>query len=250
MSKPSKGFFVQCPSGLTNPVDKLCPLLKEHGIITVVDSVSGMAGEYLEVDNWKVDIALGGSQKCLSAPPGLCFMSISEAAWSKILNRKVPVAGFYVNLGVWKNWYQEKYFPYTQPVNDLYALDAALDIAIAEGEALFIKHSEIAEAVRRSLVLSGLELYPVNGFSNTVTAVMVPEPASYQQIFDKMLQEHNILIAGSYDILKDKVFRIAHMGESCSYDKIFITLKALDSTLRSLGVKLKVRLHEEFAKLI
>ncbi|MGE5626623.1 MAG: pyridoxal-phosphate-dependent aminotransferase family protein [Solirubrobacterales bacterium] len=244
--------MVHCetPSGLTNPVDKLCPLLKAHGIITVVDSVSGIAGENLDVDQWKIDIALGGSQKCLSAPPGLCFMSISDDAWNKILNRKTPIAGYYVNLGLWKNWYIEKYFPYTQPVNDLYALDASLDIALREGESLFEKHSKIGDLVRRTLVSAGLQLYPLNGFSNTVTAILVPEGIKYEDIFNIMLEEHNVLIAGSYGILKDKVFRIGHMGETCSIDKLFITLKSLDNTLSSLGVELKVKLHEEFSRLV
>lgn len=244
--------MVHCetPSGITNPVDKLCPLLKEHGIITVVDSVSGIAGEKLDVDKWKVDIALGGSQKCLSAPPGLCFMSISDDAWNKILNRKTPIAGYYVNLAIWKNWYREKYFPYTQPVNDLYALDASLDIALAEGDWLIEKHSKFAEAVRNTVISAGMELYPLNGFSNTVTAILVPEGIKYEDIFNTLLQKHNVLIAGSYGILKDKVFRIGHMGENCSIDKLFVTFKALDSTLSSLGVKLKVKLHEEFSRWI
>lgn len=254
--KENDGFkvatLVHCetPSGLTNPIDKLCAVLKENEIITIVDSVSGIGGEKIEVDNWKIDIALGGSQKCLSSAPGLSFMSISEEAWEKILNRKHPIAGFYVNLSIWKNWYNEKAFPYTQPVSDLYAFDAALDRALAEGERLQERHRKIGEAVRKSLVSSGLELYPLSSYSNTVTSVIVPVKTNLKDIFDTMLNEHNILIAGAFDVLKDKVFRIGHMGENCSEDKIFITLKALDCTLRSLGVNLNTRIHEEFTKLV
>lgn len=244
--------LVHCetPSGLTNPIDKICEVLHEQGIITVVDSVSGIGGEKVEVDNWNIDIVLGGSQKCLSAPPGLCFMSISEEGWKKILNRKHPIAGFYVNLSIWKNWYSEKFFPYTQPVSDIYALDAALDIALAQGDALLDKHRKIAEAVRSSLVTAGLKLYPLGSYSNTVTTVIVPEETTFNDIFNQMLNEHNVLIAGAFDVLKDKVFRIGHMGENCSIDKVFVTLRALNYTLSSLGVHLKVKIHEEFSKLV
>jgi aspartate aminotransferase-like enzyme len=252
----NKGFkiatIVHCetPSGLTNPVDKLCPALKEHGIITVVDTVSGVGGEELEVDGWGIDIAIGGSQKCLSAPPGLCFMSISEAAWSKILNREKPIAGFYANLAVWKNWYSERFFPYTQPVSDLYALDAALDIALSQGPRLQERHRALADAVRKSIVSAGLELYPRENFSNTVTSVLVPEGITFSDIFDAMLNEHGIIIAGAFDFLKGKVFRLGHMGENCSEDKLFMTLRALDKTLEALGFQIKARMHEEFSKLI
>ena len=244
--------LVHCetPSGLTNPIDRICAVLHEQGIVTVVDSVSGIGGEKVEVDNWGIDIALGGSQKCLSAPPGLCFMSISEAAWEKILNRKHPIAGFYVNLGIWKNWYSEKFFPYTQPVSDLYALDAALDIALAQGEVLLNKHSKIAGAVRKSLISAGLTLYPLEGFSNTVTAVNVPEKTTFNDIFNIMLSEHDVLIAGSYDVFQGKIFRIGHMGENCSTEKVFVTLQALNNTLLSLGIDLKAKIHVEFSKLV
>jgi aspartate aminotransferase-like enzyme len=85
----------ETPSGITNPVDIVCPMLKEHNIITVVDTVSAAGGEKLETDLWKIDIALCASQKCVSAPPGLTFFSVSEPAWNAIQNRKTPVAGFY-----------------------------------------------------------------------------------------------------------------------------------------------------------
>lgn len=244
--------LVHCetPSGLTNPVDKLCNVLKEYGIITIVDSVSGIGGEKIEVDEWKIDVVLGGSQKCLSAPPGLSFISISEEAWQKILNRKYPIVGFYVNLSIWKDWYSEKAFPYTQPISDIYALDAALDKVLIEGEDLLKRHSKIAEVVRKSLISAGLELYPLEGYSNTVTSVVIPKETNFKDIFNTMLNEHNILIAGAFDVLQDKVFRIGHMGENCTIDKVFVTLKALNYTLWSLGVELKVKIHEEFSKLV
>lgn len=238
--------LVHCetPSGITNPVDLICPLLKEYGIITVVDSVSAVGGEILNVDEWKMDIVLGGSQKCLSAPPGLTFLSISEDAWNKILNRKESIKSYYANLAIWKNWYEEKWFPYTQPISDIYGLRAALDRILEDDYEK--RHEKYASVVRKSFMDSGLELYALDGFSNTVTTVVIPSKITFKQIYDKMIKEHNIIIAGAFDFLKDKVIRIGHMGENCYEDKLYITLKALNKVLRDLDVDIKEDLHKVF----
>ncbi|MCT4565568.1 MAG: alanine--glyoxylate aminotransferase family protein [Maledivibacter sp.] len=239
--------LVHCetPSGITNPIHLICPLLKKYGIISVVDSVSAMGGEKLLTDDWGIDIVLGGSQKCLSSTPGLTIMSISQGAWNKILNRKTPITGFYCNLANWRNWYEEKWFPYTQPISDIYGLRAAVEMILNEKTSLN-RHEKIAKAVRKALTEGGLELYPLDGFSNTVTTVNIPEGISYQQIFEGMVNEHNIMIAGAFGFLKDKVIRIGHMGQNCYEEKLYLTLKALDQVLRQVGIKLKGELHKLF----
>lgn len=241
--------LVHCetPSGITNPVKDLCPLLNSYGILTVIDSVSAVGGEHLETDNWKMDMVLCGSQKCLSAPPGLTFFSISASAWEKLLNRKTPVQGFYTNIANWKNWQEEKWFPYTQPISDIYALDKAVDRLLAD-MSVIARHRDIADAVRESLQAAGLELYPLDGFSNTVTTVLVPQGISFDRIFTDMLEKHNIMIAGAFDFLKDKVFRIGHMGENCREEKLYITLKALTEVFTSNNIKLNCELHTAFAQ--
>lgn len=239
--------LVHCetPSGITNPIDKICPLLKEYGIISVVDSVSAIGGEPVEVDKWQIDMILGGSQKCISASPGLTFLSISKIAWDAILNRKTPIASFYCNLAIWRNWYQEKWFPYTQPISDIYGLDCAVD-RILQNNDYIERHKKIGEAVRKAIIKSGLKLYPMNGYSNTVTTMLVPEGVTFDQINNHMLEKHNIMIAGAFDYLKDKVIRIGHMGENCYEEKVYITLKALDETLKKYKVKINGSLHKNF----
>lgn len=241
--------LVHCetPSGITNPIDKICPLLREYGIISVVDSVSAIGGEPVEVDKWQLDMILGGSQKCISASPGLTFLSISKIAWDAILNRKTPIASFYCNLAIWRNWYQEKWFPYTQPISDIYGLDCAVD-RILQNNDYIERHKKIGEAVRKAIIKSGLKLYPMNGYSNTVTTMLVPEGVTFDQINNHMLEKHNIMIAGAFDYLKDKVIRIGHMGENCYEEKVYITLKALDETLKKYKVKINGSLHKNFVE--
>lgn len=239
--------LVHCetPSGITNPVNQIGPLLKKYGIISIVDSVSAIGGEPLEVDQWQMDMVLGGSQKCISAAPGLTFLSISKEAWKVILHRKTPIASFYCNLAVWKDWYVEKWFPYTQPISDIYGFGCAIE-RVLEQKDWVERHKKIGEAVRQSMIQAGLELYPIAGFSNTVTTVCIPEGISFSQLYDAMLREHHIMIAGAFDYLKDKVFRIGHMGENCYEEKLYKTLKALDATLKKYNVKINGCLHQHF----
>lgn len=95
---------------MLNDIDKICPLLKEKGILTVVDSVSAMGGEEVRVDDWNIDIVLGASQKCISAPPGLTILSISDDAFNAMKNRKTPIASFYCNLLTWEDYYEKSGF--------------------------------------------------------------------------------------------------------------------------------------------
>ena len=239
--------FVHCetPSGLVNPIKEISLLLKKYNIITVVDAVSSVGGEILKVDEWEIDIALGASQKCLSAPPGLTFLSISEDAWDSIINRKTSIAGYYCNLAVWKDWYDKKWFPYTQPISDIYALDVAVDRLINDPKK-YERHNSIAHALRTAIVSAGLNLYPDSGWSNTVTAIEVPKGISEKEIRESLIIKHNIMLAGAFGELEGKVLRIGHMGENCKEDKIYIVLKYLDKTLRDFGLKLNKELHVEF----
>ena len=164
------------PTGVLNPVDKICPLLKSYGILTVVDSVSAMVGEEFKVDKWQIDIALGGSQKAFSAEPGLTMVSISDDARKVMENRETPIVGFYCNLNIWKNYYKDKWFPYTMPTSDIISLRVAIDNILEEGkEKVIERHRKIGEATRKAVKEYGLELFLKNGYSNTVTAVEIPE---------------------------------------------------------------------------
>lgn len=241
--------LVHCetPSGITNPIDKICPILNKYGIISIVDAVSSMGGEPLEVDKWNIDIVLGGSQKCISASPGLTLLSISDRAWNKMLNRKKPILSFYCNLALWNNWYEDKWFPYTQSISDIYGLDKAVERILTDNN-MIKRHRKLAQGVRIALQDAGLELYPNSGYSNTVTTLNVPSKVECQTILNDMLDEHNIMISGAFDYLKDKVIRIGHMGENCYEEKLYITLKALDSVLRKHNVDLKCEIHKRFVQ--
>lgn len=235
------------PSGMLNDIGSLCPLLKKYGIMTVVDSVSGMFGEEVRVDDYQIDILCGGSQKAVSAPPGLTFVVVSEDAKKAMAERKTPIASFYANLKVFEGYYEAKWFPYTMPISDIYGLRAAFD-NIAADKDMLNRHAKIGNACRKAVTEAGLKLHLESGFSNTVTVFDVPEGTTAKEILDTMRKEHNIMLAGSFDTLAGQVIRIGHMGSNANVEDMLETLGALDDTLKKLGVSLKGSMREVFER--
>lgn len=233
------------PSGVLNPVEELCPLLKSYGILTVVDSVTGMFADELHVDQAQIDIVCGGSQKALSAPPGLTMVSVSEDAFKAMHGRKVPIRSFYANLLTFEHYYEEKWFPYTMPISDIYGLRAALENVKADQKQL-TRHRVLAKAVRETLVAAGLSLYLEDGFASSVTVFYVPEGLTDRQILDGMLKKYHIMIAGCFDILAGKVLRIGHMGNNANVSDLADTLEALQGTLEDLGFPVARNMRQSF----
>ncbi|MCM1496896.1 MAG: alanine--glyoxylate aminotransferase family protein [Clostridium sp.] len=230
------------PSGMLNDMRVICPLLKSYGILTVVDSVSGMFGNEIDVDASQVDVLCGGSQKAISCPAGLTLVTISGAAKEMMEDRKTPIASFYANLLAFKDYYENKWFPYTMPISDIYGLRQALENIRADGDMLK-RHAEIAERTRGALIRAGLSLYGENGYSNTVTVFKIPGGVTAAEILRVMREDYHIMLAGSFDVLAGEVIRIGHMGYNCTEENMRKTLQALEGTLRKLKVELKAPLE-------
>lgn len=235
------------PSGVLNDISVICPLLSEYGILTVVDSVAAMFGEYVNVDESCIDILCGGSQKALSAPPGLTMLWVSDRAMAAMENRKTPIAAFYANILTFKNYYKDKWFPYTMPISDIMGLRSALDNVVADRDILE-RHSKIAAAARKAVTEAGLSLYLESGYSNTVTVIEVPEGLTDEQILSTMRDKYGIMLSGCFDVLAGKVFRIGHMGENANVEDMTATMDALDKTFADLGYELKASMKDVFTK--
>jgi aspartate aminotransferase-like enzyme len=225
--------LVHCdtPSGILNPVEELSRELHEYGILTIVDSVSAMFGEPLDVDAGKIDIVCGGSQKALSAPPGLSFVTVSTAAKKVMAERRTPIASFYANLKVFEGYYENQWFPYTMPISDIYGLRTALENVKADPDR-YERHAKLGTLTRKTIQEMGLSLYLENSFSNTVTVVRIPEGRTATQILEDMKMKYRIMIAGSFDVLAGQVIRIGHMGENANEADVMETLNALKKVLQ------------------
>lgn len=235
------------PSGVINDVSVICPMLAEYGILSVVDSVAGMFGEYVNVDESQIDILCGGSQKALSAPAGLTMLWVSDKAMAAMENRKTPIASFYANILTFKTYYEDKWFPYTMPISDITALRVAIDNVKAEPD-IIDRHSRIAAAARAAVEEAGLRLYLDSGFSNTVTVIEVPEGLTDTQILSTMQEKYNVMISGCFDVLAGKVIRIGHMGENANVADMALTFDAMDKTFADLGYPLKCSMKKVFIK--
>ena len=208
-----------------------------------------MVGEKLDIDNWQIDIALGASQKAISAPAGLCIVSVSEDAKNAMKNRQVPIIGFYSNLTIWQDYYEKKWFPYTMPINEIIALDKAIDNILEEKiENVLARHEKIATATRKAFTEYGLKLYLENGYSNTVTAVEIPKEIGALNLTKHILQKYNMLISTSLSDYKDKLLRIGHMGENARLEYVVYVLNTIDKSLKELGFDSDKNLVELFNK--
>lgn len=237
------------PTGVINDISKICPLLHSYGILTVVDSVAGMVGEDVHVDDWNIDIVLGGSQKAFSAQPGLTMVSVSSDAQKAIDNRKTPVTGFYCNLNIWKTYYEDKWFPYTMPISDIMSLDTAINNVLEEKpENVIERHEKIAYAVRNAVTEFGLELFLKNGFSNNVTAVKIPAEIGALNLKNHIRDKYNTIITTSLEPYQNEILRIGHMGENAHYDRTLFILNVIGNALKDMGFKSQYNLAQLFNK--
>lgn len=243
--------FVHCdtPSGVLNDIEAIGCLLKEHGIMTVVDTVAGIFGEPVDMDRSKIDILCGGSQKALSAPPGLTMLWISQTAWDAIEKRKTPIAAFYANILLFKDYYEKKAFPYTMPISDIMGLRVALENA-RDDKDIHKRHERLAKATRKVLSENGVKLYLESGFANNVTAIELPENIKPVDVLRKMKNDYGVMISGSLGCLEERVIRIGHMGENATKENVIDTLVALQKALSDCGVSIKGNMAEEFAALV
>lgn len=234
------------PSGVLNDVEKISRLLDSYGILTVADSVAGMFGEPLDLSKSSIDILCGGSQKALSAAPGLTMLWVSERAYKVMEERKAPIAAFYTNILSYKGYYEKQWFPYTMPASDIISLSVAVDNFLENPKHVYERHEKVASAVRYALRKGGIDLYLDHGFSNTVTVFNVPEGTTDQAILKDLKEDHNIMISGCFDVLAGKVLRIGHMGENCYPDQVEAVLSGLQQVLKKNHVRLNGDLVEFF----
>ena len=233
--------FVHCetPSGVLNPLREVAAACRKRGVLLIADAVSSLGGTPVETDSWGVDVCLGGSQKCLSAPPGLAVVSVSKRAWEVVRRRGDSIPSYYASLWQWESWWNKrKLFPYTPSISDICALDEALDIVLEEGlPRSFERHRRVSEMVLSGCRDLGLEPYPRSDafHSPTVTALKRPGQVPETELLRLMEERYGIMIAGSWGKLAGKVLRLGNMGYNARPQKAKTVMRALKLALSGLG---------------
>ncbi|MFC4248197.1 pyridoxal-phosphate-dependent aminotransferase family protein [Natribaculum luteum] len=222
--------MVHCetPTGTLNDLEPVLDLLAEHDVLSIVDAVSSLGGAPVPTE--QIDVCLGASQKCFSAPPGLTVLSVSDRAWERI--EETETRSFYADLEPWRTAADEGWFPYTHLTSNLVALDAAIDRLLEEGlEAVFDRHEEAARVCRKRARELGLSLYPESDdlASPTVTALHVEGRAADLQ--QRVQAEHGIVLSTGLAHLEDDVLRVGHMGHNARVERVERTMDALEAVL-------------------
>jgi aspartate aminotransferase-like enzyme len=212
--KPVMLTAVHCetPSGTLNPLEGIAEIKQRLGVpLFYVDAVSSLGGVPVEADARHIDLLLGGSQKCLSAPPSMSMLAVSPAAWER--SRRVGYRG-YDALLPFRTVQEDGRCPYTPYRHGLAALAAALDgIEEAGIAATFARHEQAAALCRNGLTDLGIELFPAPDAvpSPTVTAALAPPGTEFARL-QAALRGRGLAVAGSFGPMAGKVFRLGHMG--------------------------------------
>jgi len=224
----------ETPSGTLNPLERLSELKVKHQIpLLYVDMVASIGGVPIQVDEWQIDFALGGSQKVLSSPADMSFLSISAKAWSEI--ESVNYVG-YDALLPFRDAQKNFYFPYTPHWHGIRAIYTATKILLDEGlQNVYSRHLQVAEFLRTQSTRIGFELFPSPSAiqSPTVTALGVPGVTTWD-ILDQKFRERGLIVGGSYGPLTGKVFRLGHMGNQANMMLAHRTIDVMEKVFRTL----------------
>ena len=221
-------------TGARQPLTGLGALCREFDCLLLVDAVASLGGVPFLMDEWQVDIAYSGSQKCLSCPPGLSPLSLGPRALAKIEQRQTPVANWYLDVNLLRRyWGSARAYHHTAPVNLNYALHEGLRLIASEGlSARWQRHQESAEVLWEGLADLGLECHvPREHRLVSLTTVRVPEGVEPKAVTRTLLEKHNIEIANGLGQLAGKVWRIGLMGYNSRTDNVYRLLAALESVL-------------------
>lgn len=204
-------------------------------ILILVDGISGMLAADLRTDEWGLDVVVGGSQKAWMVPPGLTFLSISERAWAAHAEARMP--RFYFDFTRMKKSMATDQTPYTPALPQLFGLQVALRRILDEGlEASFARHARLGAATRAGVRALGLRLFAREGYySNSLTAVWGPDGIAARDLRARMREAHGVVMAGGQGAIKDRIFRLGHLGYVDEND-VVAALGALELSLRDLGV--------------
>jgi alanine-glyoxylate transaminase/serine-glyoxylate transaminase/serine-pyruvate transaminase len=207
----------------------------KHGALLLLDTVASLGGANVAVDEWDVDICYSGSQKALSAPPGLAPLTISPRAGEVLKQRKTKVTSWYLDLSLLLDyWTETRRYHHTAPISMNYALREALRLVAEEGlEARFARHQENAEYLWRGLENLDLPLLvPEDRRLVTLTTPKIPGTINEAEVRNRLREEYNIEIAGGFGPLAGQVWRIGLMGYSSRKENILLLLSALEALLK------------------
>lgn len=223
-------------TGVMSDAAALCKLAKENGMLSIVDTVTGLGGIDVDVDGWSADAVYSGTQKCLSCVPGLSPITFSDAAQNAIKNRSTPVQSWFLDMNLvmayWGGGAQRSYH-HTAPVNALYGLHESLTILKQEGlQNSWARHRRNHNALKAGLEAMGLELIVApTARLPQLNAVSIPEGIDEALLRKQLLNDYDLEIGAGLGQLAGKIWRIGLMGYSSRPSNVRLCLNALETCL-------------------
>ncbi|BAF61422.1 pyridoxal-phosphate-dependent aminotransferase family protein [Candidatus Vesicomyidisocius calyptogenae] len=224
-------------TGAQSDVKTLCKLAHQYDCITIVDAVTSLGGTELYVDEWEIDAIYSGTQKCLSAMPGISLISFGKRAIQKLNTRKTSVNSWFLDLNLIMNYWNgdsKRTYHHTAPVNMLYGLHESLVMILEEG----IENSWVRHKKNHELLKNGLEAMNINFLVNKkdrlpqLNSVLIPKGFDDEKIRSILLNDYNLEISAGLGAYTGKIWRIGLMGYSSRKENIVLCLSALKEILR------------------
>jgi alanine-glyoxylate transaminase / serine-glyoxylate transaminase / serine-pyruvate transaminase len=228
-------------SGVVTALDPFREVADELGALLIVDTVASLAAEPLHVDRQRLDIVFSGSQKALSAPPGMSPITLSPRAEEVLRNRKKKVQSWYFDLTTAMNyWGKDRLYHHTPPISLIYALREAMRLTMEEGlENRWERHRINQQALIAGVEAMGLDLLVENPKERlvTVTPVMIPAGVDDAKFRNQLLDEFNIEIAGGIGPLNGKIWRLGLMGYCAQKANVLVLLAAMEKVMIDQGAR-------------
>jgi alanine-glyoxylate transaminase/serine-glyoxylate transaminase/serine-pyruvate transaminase len=228
-------------TAVVQSIDDYRKVADELGAMLVVDAVATLGGIPLDVDRQHIDICFGGSQKAISAPPGMAPITVNARVEERMRNRKTPARSWYFDLNhTMTYWGQGRTYHHTPPVSLIYGLREALRLVLEEGlEARWERHLHNTQALIAGIEAMGLELFVRNPADRlmTVTGVKIPAGIEDRIVRQQLLDEFNIEIAGGLGTVKGQIWRIGLMGYSSQKSNVLLFLAAFEKILGDQGFR-------------
>ncbi|WP_440005893.1 pyridoxal-phosphate-dependent aminotransferase family protein [Halomicrococcus sp. SG-WS-1] len=239
------GFVhAETSTGVLQPdVPELTSIAHDHDAYVIADTVTSLGGVELRVDEWDVDAAYAGPQKCLSCPPGASPLTLNDRAMEKVLSRDDPARSWYLDLSLLEGyWGDERAYHHTAPITNVYALREALRLVAEEGiEERWQRHREMAGALKAGVeAMGGSMNAPDDYWLPSLNAVRVPDGVTDTDVTDYLLKQYDLEIATGLGDLDGDIFRIGCMGYSARPQTVSYLVSALGDALDDQGADVDV----------
>ncbi|HHV58528.1 MAG TPA: alanine--glyoxylate aminotransferase family protein [Firmicutes bacterium] len=227
-------------TGILQPLTDLAAIAHRYGALLAVDCVTSLGGAPVLIDEWGVDAAYSGTQKCLSCPPGLSPVTLNEKARAVLQRRKTKVPSWYLDLTmIERYWGKERFYHHTAPISMLYALREALRLVAEEGlEARWARHELNARAFIAGCQALGLAPFAQEGHRlPSLVTIRIPAGVEDAAVRRFLLDEYKIEIGGGLGPVKGQIWRVGLMGYNSNRRNITLLLTALAAALSAQGHK-------------